>query len=103
MRETRQIIQVKIWMIVLNRMTSSKIEYKEIAAVSDDKEKLVQWYNSQKVEPWNDGRWGKQFAKDSPLEWFNYQDLDQPSSFNHGLYSDWVEESEFERSPYFKS
>jgi len=40
MKEIRQITQIKVWMIVLNRMTSSKIEYKEIAAVSDDKEKL---------------------------------------------------------------
>lgn len=95
MPETRTIEQVKIYYLVLNPMTD-RAEACMIAAFSDDKERLMQWYNSLKVEGYNDGRYGKIFKKDSPLEWFNPMDNEDGTLgfFGHGLQSEWVDVEE---------
>jgi len=90
--EVRTIEEVKVWRLYLNRMTAPKIEMGEIAAWSTDRNRLIEFYNSQKVEPYTDGRWAKCFAKDGPLEWFNPMGKDdgEPDFFGHGISYQWV-------------
>ena len=105
MIETRTIEQVLVWRLVLNPMRSNT-EAAAIVAWSDDKEKLLNWYSSQMVEPYSDNgspsfechgdshNWHKVFAKGSVLEWYNpMNQLDgPPNHYGHGLHSDWVDE-----------
>lgn len=98
---TRTINEVKLYVLVLNNMQAPKIEYGEVVAVSLDYDRLVEWYNSQKApEMWRDGRWGKTFAKGSPLEWYNpaYSlELDNTQPFGHGISTSWVREENLGR------
>ena len=69
--ETRTIEQVKIYKLILNPIRAN-YEATNIAAVSYDKQHLIDWYESLKVKPYVDeGRWSKSFKKGSPLEWYN--------------------------------
>lgn len=92
--ETRKIEQVKVYKLLLNRMTAPKIEYSEIVAVSTEKQKLIDWCESLK-EPqvYHDGQRCKTFKKDSPLEWFNpcFSYDDDSRNFEHGIYWEWVQ------------
>lgn len=104
MIETRMICQVRIWKLIMNPMTSHA-EACEIAAWSDDKDNLIQWYRNQLTEPYgeegmptfdshgNSHTWHKQFSKGSPLEWFNpIYILDEPDHYGHGLVDEWINE-----------
>ena len=53
MVETRTITQVLVWKLILNPMRANT-ETSSLAAWSDDRDKLLQWYNSQKTEPYTD-------------------------------------------------
>ena len=95
--ETRQVTQVKLFKLILNRMTE-RTESGEIVAVAYDKDKLIEWYNSMKsteriIELDDDRRWSKAFKIGSPLEWFNpcYDDF-IPQIFYHGIHEEWVNE-----------
>lgn len=68
--ETRQVTQVKAYMLHLNPMPAN-FEKTNIVAISTDKQKLQEWYDGQKTEPYQDDNWHKVFAKGSPLEWYN--------------------------------
>ena len=87
MVETRIVEQVLVWKLILNPMTE-RTEAAELVAWSDDKEKLMSWYNSQLVEFYRDDNWGKTFSKGGILEWYNpmYQN-GEIDSFGHGLHS----------------
>lgn len=93
--ETREIKQIKIYQLVLNRMTAPKIEHSEIVAFSYDKQKLIDWYNSEKTESWQDDQWRKSFKKGSPLEWFNpsFESLEQ-NHYGQGITEDWVTQNQ---------
>ena len=61
------------WVLFLNDMRSSHIEDVVPALCGESPEELVEAMRKAKAsESWSDGRWGKTFKKDSPLEWFNY-------------------------------
>ena len=98
---TRTINEVKLYALVLNPMQAPKIEYGEVVAVSLDYDRLVEWYNSQKApEMWRDGRFGKTFAKGSPLEWYNSANSLEPDDtqpFGHGINTHWVREENLSR------
>ena len=90
--ETRVVEEAKVYKLLLNDMRSPKIEILDIAAVSDDGQKLQNWHDSLLVECYYEekglsgGRWGKQFQKGSPLEWYN-----PISSYDRsGIYEEWV-------------
>jgi len=121
--ETRQIDQAKIWMLHLNPMRANT-ESKEMVAVSDNKEKLIKWYNDEKAdEPYysigdnhfpakgdmpenkiEDQKFYKVFKKGSVLEWFNPLDNEERMNdedgthnhYGHGLYYEWVNEDVLE-------
>lgn len=57
--------------LLLNDMRSPNIENIKVVKVSNNKQELIDWYNSQLTTPYGDGRWGKSFKKESELEWFN--------------------------------
>ena len=62
-----------------NDMRSPKIENTQPVAVSDDKQRLIDYIKDQlhciiqggEYGSWKDGMWGKVFKAGSPLEWFN--------------------------------
>ena len=102
--ETRQITQVKIYKLVLNPMRD-KTEKSTLAAIAYDKSRLLQWYEEQRateafVEAGTGSfechgythNWRKTFKKDSPLEWFNPMDSEQPNYFGHGIQEEWTTE-----------
>lgn len=92
--ETRTITQVRLYKLILNRMTAPDYEIGETVAVSTEYDKLVEWYKSQIApEPWRDGRWGKTFAKGTPLEWFNpvvNLGLNDYNPYLFGIKDEWV-------------
>lgn len=100
--ETRQITQVKVYILALNCMRH-RIEQRTIIAVSYEKEKLISWYNSLRTEPYttegspsfevhgDSHKWRKFFKAGSELEWYNpcYDDF-TVNSFGHGISEQWV-------------
>jgi hypothetical protein len=55
-------------------------------------QKLLDWYNSLKVEQYQNGQFRKSFKKGSPLEWYNpVWTFDGVDPFGHGLSEDWVD------------
>jgi hypothetical protein len=104
MLETRQVTQVMVWKLILNPMRANT-EASNLVAWSDDKDKLLNWYKSQLVEPYTDNgspsfechgeshNWYKVFAKGSELEWYNPMDNEEgyPNHYGHGLQNEWVD------------
>ena len=68
--EERVITQRKTYKLLLNRMVG-RSENVELVAIGYDKQKLIDWYEEQKVLPYQDGSWHKVFRKGSDLEWNN--------------------------------
>jgi len=87
--ETRSINQIKIWKLMLNRMTG-KAEQVDIVAMSTDRQKLSEFYESKKVGIYKDDIWNKQFEKGSLIEWFNDTTWDQ-DMFQY----EWISEEQF--------
>jgi len=88
--ETRTVIEIKIWKVLLNRMTG-RAEEVDIAVMSTDRQKIEDYYNSKKVDIYEDGRFNKNFKKGSLLEWFNDTRWNRNSPFEE----EWVDESFF--------
>ena len=88
---TRTLNEVLLYKLVLNPMTD-RAESQRIAAISYDRQKLIDWCESLKVEMYKDDRFNKQFQQGSPLEWFNplYGSYDTIETFGHGIYEEWV-------------
>lgn len=64
-------------------------EQRELVAIADTKEKLVQFMERERVEPYREGPWHKTFRSGSPLENFNppvplNADAEQ-DPFGHGI------------------
>ena len=86
-------------------------ENSNVVAWSDDKDKLRQWYESQKVEPYADDgvsplsgsatKWHKSFAKGGPLEWYNpvewVNEGQEINSYDHGVHFEWFNEEDIEK------
>lgn len=102
--ETRQITQVKIYKLVLNPMRGNT-ENASMVAIAYDKSRLLNWYEEQRateafVEVGSGSfechgdthNWHKTFKKDSPLEWFNPMDSEQPNHYGHGIQEEWTTE-----------
>ena len=95
--ETRIVRQVKVYKLLLNDMTSAKIEYMDLAAFSDNKERLLNWYQQQFApEPYNEegvNGWifQKTFKKGSLLEWFNPMN----EIYKQCIHEEWVDRKIF--------
>ena len=107
--ETRQITQVKVYKLVLNPMRGNT-ENASMMAIALDKQKLLQWYESQKapapfVEAGSGSfechggshNWHKTFNSGSPLEWCNPMDSIEPNHYGHGIQEEWVTEDSLNR------
>jgi hypothetical protein len=98
--ETRAVIEVKIYMLLLNHIME-RVEQHAVVAISPSREELIKFYHSEKVEPYGepgfnsmvaqDTTWRKTFRKDGPLEWYNPVDnIEGPGdTWGHGIYTEW--------------
>ena len=93
--EIRTINQIKIHYLVMNPM-ADRTEASQIVVMSDDKQRLINYYTDNMVEPYDDGRFRKVFRKNTPLEWYNPITLDgYLDHWGHGMKSEWVDEMNF--------
>lgn len=96
--ETRTTQEVRIYVLVLN--TFGAAEEGEIVAVSDDYNRLVDWYKDQfNLDGiYRDDRWNKTFKKGSPIEYNNpcsSLELNNTYPFGHGIHDEWIALDEF--------
>lgn len=105
MVKTRTVTQVLLFKLVLNPMQANT-ETAEIAAWSDDEEKLMKFYKEELVEPYREEgspsfiahgsshEWVKSFRKGGPLEWYNpLYNLDGDiNHWGHGIHTEWVDQ-----------
>ena len=96
--ETRNIQEVRIYVLVLN--TFGAAEEGEIVAVSDDYNRLVNWYNEQSNPEgkYRENGWCKTFKKGSPIEYNNpcsSLELNNTYPFGHGIHDEWIALDEF--------
>ena len=110
--ETRQITEVKIWRLILNPMRSNT-EDRQLLAISDDREKLLNWYKNEFAsEPYysvgensfpakgdfpaqysEHHKYYKVFKLGSILEWMNpLMNEDEMGTFGHGIDHEWLSE-----------
>lgn len=100
--ETRTKTEYEVFFLMLNPMRY-QAEAWQCVAISDDRQKLIDWYNSLKVDLYieecesnfNSGlqAFRKVFKKNSPLEWMNpCSESFVPSHFGHGITKHWVDE-----------
>jgi len=114
MIQTRTITQVLVWKLILNPMTSNT-ESSELVAWSDDKDKLLEWYNNHIVTPYTENGhstfechgtshdWYKTFEKGSILEWYNPMSPDGTvNHYGQGLQCEWVNEDILPNIPWTK-
>ena len=93
--QTRKIIQVMVFALHLNPVTA-RCEDTCMVAASDDRDKLIAWYESQLAEkPYRDeDGYLKVFAKGSPLEMFNpihESEFEGRDIFGHGIEHAWID------------
>jgi len=99
MIETRTVTQVKIWTLIMNPVYG-RLEDRQMVAWSDDKEKLVDYYNQSKVESYQeesgrgDGhKYYLNFSPTSLMHKFNPLDTPDlhPNDWGHGIFWEWVD------------
>lgn len=60
-----------MWVLLLNDMRASQVEILSPVARADSRDALQSLLAREKVDAYNDGRWGKAYRQGGPLEWFN--------------------------------
>jgi len=107
-KQTRTLTQVLVFKLVLNPMRD-RTETQRIVAVAYEWEKLLDWYNGLKVEPYQDPginsfsgqptNWGKTFQKGSSLEWYNPMHFSDGRLDRHGdgIHQEWVTEQDLQQ------
>ena len=96
--EIRTTQEVRVYVLVLN--TFGAAETGEIVAVSDDYNRLVNWYNEQ-FNPegkYREDGWLKTFRKGSLIEYNNpcsSLELNNTSPFGHGIHDEWIPIEQF--------
>ena len=99
--ETRAVVEIRIYRLILNSMRGNT-ENRVIVAIAYEKQKLIDWYRSLLVEPYDEVGtpafdcqgdshvWRKSFMKGSELEWFNpLTDIETLDSYGHGINDIW--------------
>lgn len=89
--ETKQVTQVKIYILALNYI-EGKSEHSRGTVASTDKQKLIDWYNDQLCAPYRcDYGYTRNFKKESKLYWYNPTDINIINDWNGaGIYEDWI-------------
>lgn len=93
--ETRTITQIKIYKLLLNHMAQEPVSV-NLIAIAYNKEQLMNWYNSLKVEPYTHGNWNKNFKIGSKLEMYNPMEF----SDNCGIQNEWTTKEALDRFMY---
>lgn len=95
--ETRIVVEVRLFVLVLN--TFGRAEEGRIVAISDDYDRLVDWYLNQFAEdPYRDEGFYKTFKKGSLIEYNNpcrSLELNDIRPFGHGIHDEWVSQDTF--------
>ena len=95
--ETRTIVEVRIFVLVLN--TFGRAEEGRIVAISDNYDRLVNWYLNQFAEePYREEGFYKTFRKGSYIEYNNPCSstvLNQCNYYGQGIHDEWVSENEY--------
>jgi hypothetical protein len=60
-----------MWILLLNDMRMPHVETLVPVAKAETKEVLEAYLAREKVEPYQDGQWGKTYRQGGPLEWYN--------------------------------
>lgn len=60
-----------MWVLMLNDMRSSNIENMFPVCRAESYDALLAFVDREKVDPYRDGPWGKNFRVGGPLEWYN--------------------------------
>ena len=60
-----------MWVLVLNDMRASNVENTQPRFRADTKEQLIALLETEKVDPYRDDQWGKNYRKGGSLEWMN--------------------------------
>lgn len=99
MMETREIVQVRVYLLILNSIYD-RAESGDICAISTDYDALVLWYYEQLAdEPYRDGRYYKVFRPDSYLVAYNRVDsleLNDLNPWGQGICDKWISYDEYE-------
>ena len=101
--ETRMVQQVKLYCLIMNPVTD-RAESGRIAVTSFDKNRLIEFYQSEMVDSYKDDYYRKVFRKDGPLEWYNpLYNLDGVDGFGHGLREEWIDSTniDYVKSKYY--
>lgn len=95
--ETRSVVEVRLFVLVPN--TFGRAEEGRIVAISDDYDRLVDWYLNQFAEdPYRDEGFYKTFKKGSLIEYNNpcgSLKLNDIRPFGHGIHDEWVSQDTF--------
>ena len=94
--ETRTVEQTKVYFLVLNNMFCDKIEYNETVLISYNKDRLIDFYNSQLLdEPYRDDNGMYRTFKEGQLHDYNrVSDISEQDPFGNGIHSTWVNTDE---------
>lgn len=96
--EVRTITQCRIYVLVLN--TFGRCEDGAIAAISDDYNKLVNFYNSQLLKEGfrDEGGWYHSFCEGALYSFnpCNSLTLNDCEWYGHGIHDDWIPITELE-------
>jgi len=81
-----------MWVMLLNDMRASNIENIQPRFRAETKEQLLAFLESERVEPYRDGQWGKVYRQGGPLEWCNppYDFEDHLHFLDAGTEDDWA-------------
>ena len=60
-----------MFVLQLNDMRASQVEILTPVARVETREELEKCLKDNEVEPYRDGRWGKDYRQGGPLEWYN--------------------------------
>lgn len=92
-----EIVECRLFILTLN--TFGRAEDSVVAAVSDDYERLRNWYCAQLAdEPYLDDQWWKVSKSGSLLEWLNpcNIELNALDRFGNGIHDEYVPEQSLE-------
>ena len=97
--ETRTINQVKLYILTMNPITD-RTESGRIAAMSYSKQALIDFYNQESVERYEDDNWSKSFRKGGLLEWLNPLYSFEIGHYGHGIREEWANVDSLENIKY---